>query len=433
MSKPTLLINLSIAKESTTQNFVMPIGILSLISYLISQGEHVDFIDLNVDKDVDKRLNEEPEIVGLSVMVAGQFNQAYEICKKIKQRNTKTLTVMGGAHVSQFSKDIKKNCKEVDFVIEGEGENKLLNLIRNGLVNQAAYIKDLDNLPWPAYHLLNFKDYRRDYSTWNNPYNADLGIRVPIITSRGCPKGCNFCSVKNHMGTKYRYMNSYNVVNLLQWLHEKYGVIYFAFYDANFSCKPNRIIEICNEIKRRGLKFYLDLPTGIPIDRFAIPLIEALVEVGLIRITLSVESGDSVIRNKVMKKHSNQNDIFAIIDAIHKYKHLYLLTDFIIGMPEDTAGSLNNTCDLVSSLNVDDITISIATPYPGTPLYDQCVKDNLFLPEINPQDFYKDEEYSHSNINRFTIKPYAMTREELIFYRDKMLSLKERKLCTTKT
>ena len=427
-----LLVNLPTAAVASTPNFVMPLGVLALVAYLRHYNKDVDFVDLNVHKDIRPYLQKKPRMVGLSVMVAGQFNEAYEICKLVKQMYPKTRTVVGGAHVSQFAEDICNNCPEIDEVVVGEGEEKLfyLDTIRRPL-DDIPFIKDINKLPWPAYDLLNFEDYRRDYSTWNNPYNADLGIRVPIVTSRGCPNHCNFCSVYNHMGSKYRAMDSSNVVDMIEWLCS-YGAHYFAFYDANFTYSPKRVIDISNEIVRRNLKIYLDLPTGLPINKHAPEMVDALAEAGLIRTTLSIESGDETIRNKVMHKKSGQADIATTVEAIRKHPQIYLLTDFIFGIPEDTIESVSSTYRLIETLDTDDITVSIATPYPGTALYEQCVRDGLFASDIDLKELYKAEWYCHANLNRFSIKPYNMSIEDLCHFRDKILSLKPKKLAVYK-
>jgi len=419
-----LLINLPTSEIASTLNFTMPVGILSLAAYLEMNNESVDILDLNVNNNY---LSKEYEYVGISIMIAAQFNLAYKIAKEIKCNYPNTKIIVGGTHVTQFKNDIIKNCPEIDFVVAGEGEKQLLNIIRNEPIDD-SFIENINDLPFPAYHKLNFDDYKRDITNWNNPYNVDLSIRRPIITSRGCPNQCNFCSLIKHMGNKYRPMNSNTVVNLLEYYHKRYGVIYFAIYDANFMVQTKRVIDIANEIVKRNLKIYLDLPTGLPINDKTKDIVDALAQAGLIRTTLSIESGNEYVRNQIMKKKSKQTDIFSAIESIRKYPQIYLLTDFVIGMPEETIESLQSTYNLLSDLDTDDITISIATPYPNTKLYDQCIKDNLFLPDIKIDELYKSEGFCHANLKRFNIRPYNLSIQELIKYRDKFLELKQIKL-----
>jgi len=230
------------------------------------------------------------------------------------------------------------------------------------------------------------------------------------------------------MGNKYRPMSINKAVDMLEYLNRDFGATYFAIYDANFMVQTKRVIEIANEIVKRNLKIYLDLPTGLPINDKTKDIVDALVQAGLIRTTLSIESGNEYVRNTIMKKKSKQTDIFSAIEAIRKYPQIYLLTDFVIGMPEETIESLQETYNLLVDLDTDDITISIATPYPNTKLYEQCIKDNLFLPDIKIDKLYKSSEFCHANLKRFNIRPYNLSIQELIEYRDKFLELKKIKL-----
>jgi radical SAM superfamily enzyme YgiQ (UPF0313 family) len=441
----------------------MPPGLLSIAAYLREKGETVDIVDLNVikrqvhtegiAKAFRNRLEQtQPILVGVSVMVAGQFKHAKEICKQAKQVLPNVLTVVGGAHVSQFPKDILKNFPEIDFVVMGEGEMQAYECAQyakkrikpsvwpDGLAYRSGdrgditvlpkiqYIYDVNRLPLPAYDLLDFEDYRHDTRTWHNPYQVDLSLRVPIITSRGCPNTCNFCSVAECMGLTYRAMSVSNVVDLLQMLYEKRGAYYFAIFDANFAQNPSRVIEISNEIIKRNLKIILDLPTGLPINATAPEMVDALADAGLIRTCISVESGDDFIRNKVMIKNIYQNDIFMVVEAIRRHPQIYILTDFVIGMPEDTEETLETSCEIIADLDIDNLYLCVATPYPGTKLYEQCVKDNLFLPDIRLDHLYEADWYCHDNVNKFSIKPYSLDLNTLCAYRDRILAMRKEKI-----
>jgi radical SAM superfamily enzyme YgiQ (UPF0313 family) len=441
----------------------MPPGLLSVAAYLRERGETVDCVDLNVLKTpvnaggvigaFENLLKQtQPRLVGVSVMVAGQFRLAHQICKQAKQVMPDVVTVVGGAHVSQFPNDILKNCPQIDFVVLGEGEEQAYACVqyaktrsnppawpsgiayrsgaRGGItvLPKTRYIAEVDALPWPAYDLLEFDDYRHDTRTWHNPYQVDLSLRVPIITSRGCPYVCSFCSVAKCMGQKYRPLSAAHVVDMIQMLYDEHGVRYFAIFDANFAQDVDRVIEICNEIIKRDLNLLMDLPTGLPINAAATALVDALAEAGLIRTCISVETGDDFIRNTVMRKHVDQEEIFTVVAAIRQYPQIALLTDFVIGMPEDTERSLETSCRLIADLDTDDIALSLATPYPGTELFEQCRRDRLFLPDMNLDRLYETDWYSHANLNRFYLKPYALEVDTLIAYRDRILSLRQGKI-----
>ncbi len=462
MTENILLINLPLAEMSTTPFFVMPPGLLSIAAYLREKGEAVECVDLNVlgrqgnaaqaDRALDNLLRDtQPMLVGVSVMVAGQFKQARRVCRQVKQAVPTALTVVGGAHVSQFPREILARCPEIDFVVLGEGEEQAYACARYArtrkeppvwpdgiayrvgggaitVLPKTRYIDEVDSLPWPAYDLLNFDDYRHDTRTWHNPYQVDLSLRVPIITSRGCPNLCNFCSVAKCMGLKYRAMTAAHVVDMMQMLYDEQGVRYFAIFDANFAQDTARVLAICHEITRRNMNILLDLPTGLPINATATAMIDVLAEAGLIRTCISVETGDDYIRNDVMRKEVDRDEIFRVVDSIRRYPHIFLLTDFVMGMPEDTAASLEASCRLIEDMDTDDITLSIATPYPGTKLFEQCVRDRLFLADIDCDRLYETDSYSHANVSRFYIKPYQLDLDTLSHYRDRILAMRQVKM-----
>jgi radical SAM superfamily enzyme YgiQ (UPF0313 family) len=230
------------------------------------------------------------------------------------------------------------------------------------------------------------------------------------------------------MGLPHRALRPEKVVTIMETIQKNTGSSYFAIYDANFTEDPKRVISICNEIAKRNLKFILDLPTGFPINAFATEMIDALVSVGLIRTGVSVESGDDYIRNQVMKKNIKRDDIFTVIDYVRKYKHVFFLADIVIGMPEDTLESLEASLNIIRKLDVDDIVLSIATPYPGTPLYAQCIENNLFFSEIDKNRLWNATWYSHDNLDKFVIKPYSIDIDTLIEYKNKILQERDKKV-----
>jgi anaerobic magnesium-protoporphyrin IX monomethyl ester cyclase len=462
MTASILLVNLPLADVSTTPFFIMPPGLLSLAAYLREKGEMVNCVDLNVFNKTrnpgqatqafeDLLQDLRPMLAGVSVMAAGQFPRARTICQQVRRTVPHALTVVGGAHVSQFPREILENCPEIDFVVLGEGEEQAYACAqyartrqsppawpdgiayRNGdgaitVLPKTRYIADVDRLPWPAYDLVNFDDYRHDTRTWHNPFQVDLSLRVPIITSRGCPNRCNFCSVAECMGHRYRPISAVRVADMMQKLYEEHRVRYFAFFDANFAQDVARVTAICSEIVGRNLKILIDLPTGLPINAAAKAMIDALAQAGLIRTCISVETGDDYIRNDVMHKGVDYNEIFEVVAAIRRYPQIFLLTDFVIGMPEDTVESLEASCRVIEDLDTDDITLSLATPYPGTKLFDQCMRDKLLLPDVPCDRLYEADWYCHINLNRFCIKPYDVDLDTLSDYRGRILALRKVKI-----
>lgn len=464
MKRPVLLVNVSIAEVSTTNFYVMPIGLLSIAAYLKKYKFPVEFLDFNVLKRKDKIAgNEEllhlfkkilkevnPSLVGFSTMVAGQLRLSDAAAAIAKETIPDIITAVGGAHVSEFPEQILRHCPSIDYIALGEGERQsllLAELALNGrkievnengfafrhnghivINSKNCFFENLNEIPLPAYDLLVFGDYLHDTSTWHNPYQVDLGVRVPIITSRGCPNLCTFCSVAKYMGMTYRYLDVATTADLIQRLYETYSVRTFVIYDANFTHKTKRVIELCEEITKRNLKLNLDLPTGLPLNLSSLEIIDALVGAGLIRTCVSMESGDGYIRNEVMKKRISEDEALTTINRIRKYPQVFMMTDFVMGMPEETIESLEASVKFIECLDTDDIDLSISTPYPGTALFDQCEREGLFFSNVDKDLLYCSTDYSHANRNIFTIKPYQVDLETLKYYRDRILEMRPLKI-----
>jgi radical SAM superfamily enzyme YgiQ (UPF0313 family) len=129
-----------------------------------------------------------------------------------------------------------------------------------------------------------------------------------------------------------------------------------------------------------------------------------------------------------MGKNIDEDDIFEVVAALRRHPQIFLVTDYVLGMPEDTEESLETSCTLIERLDTDDIALCLATPYPGTRLYEQCARDDLFQPDIDRTRLWESDWYTHNNVNQFTIKPYRLGMEVLTTYRDRILELRTSKL-----
>src|SRR5208337_4375395 len=125
------------------------------------------------------------------------------------------------------------------------------------------FIGDLDEIPFPAYDLINLKDYYHDTSNWLNPKNLPINTSISILSSRSCPMRCNFCSMFMVMGPKWRCRSPQNVVDEIEYLYHKYNHRHFSFMDDNLTLKKSHVLEICNQIIERNLNIQFETPNGI--------------------------------------------------------------------------------------------------------------------------------------------------------------------------
>ena len=451
-----LLINPHSPDYLTLGERYLPLGLMYLSSYLKQYGGHETMmIDFQVIKGgfVSRRepydmcacfedglrrkvLDFAPDVIGVSVHYSGRFAPALEAAAMLRRDFPDTPIVFGGIHPTIFPRDILDDCEEVDFILQGESEQSFLHLVEllesgrgelsgvDGLAYREGgeihcnpklhFIDDVDSLPFPDYDLVNLSDYYFDTSRWYNPKGLEINVSLYIISSRSCPRQCTFCSMFMVHGKKYRMRSAKNVVDEVQWLYEKYNHRYFSFMDDNLTLNRSRILEICAEIKRRGLDIQFDTPNGLEINSLDAEVLDAMVDAGLIRVCLAVESGSPEIRASVNKKLS-QEKIFEVFRLIRERPVLAFNVFFIIGFPNETRETLQQTAQLIEDLGLKRCILSFATPFPGTKLFRECVENGLI--DMDLHKLHRVEKFVF--ISEYPmIKPYRLSRDEIVDFRN---------------
>ncbi|UQZ91319.1 hypothetical protein C4J81_18655 (plasmid) [Deltaproteobacteria bacterium Smac51] len=388
-----------------------------------------------------------PLLAGLSCLFSTQMEQVLELARVIKDESPETKVAVGGIHPTIYSRDVIENCPDLDFVMQGEGEESVpaLALALRGEGNLAGidgltrrgpdgravespktrYIEDVDSIPRPAYELIDFSAYRPDTADWHNPKGHDIGTPAPLLTSRSCPGRCNFCSLHRAMGPKFRRHSAERVLDEMEYLYHEKKVRYFEVLDDNLTVDKKRILDICRGVRTRGLDVQMRVG-GMAINALDAEIIEALTGAGLVWGSLAIESGSEFIRNQIMGKNLSTAKIREVVKLFRKYPDVITTALFIIGMPEDTHETLQMTYDLIEELELDQVYISHLLPIPGTRVYDQCLAEGLML---NPaehawnsgtvRNFYR-------NANIF-VKPRALETEELALWAERFEALREAK------
>jgi anaerobic magnesium-protoporphyrin IX monomethyl ester cyclase len=464
-----LLINPPTPSFMQNKEFVLPQGLLYLAGYLQNESINVELLDFNIHKPwlqsennfdtycldlVKKKINScNPNLIGFGCLFTGQFGFVLKFCIKIKTIFSNIPIVLGGMHPTIFAEDILKNCSFIDYIIIGEGEKQLLllikylneeiddlSLIKNGIAfrqkqniiiyPKTNYLSDLDALPLPAYNLIDFNKYKQDLSHWHNPKKLKIDLTIPIITSRSCPYSCNFCSMHLVGGKKFRKRTPENVVEEIALLYNKWEINHFNIMDDNFTFDKKRAIEICNLIIKKNINIQFETLNGLMMNTLDEEVIAAMVEAGWIRGILAIESGSNYIRNSIMKKHLPESKIYEVIEIISKYKHVFTKACFLIGIPEETSETLQETFNMMSSLKVNNLILTNVVPYPGTELYEQSLKDNLFLDEFDPKNVWNNINFYMINHEKFYIRTYTLSNQDLLSWRikfNKLISLKNGK------
>jgi len=397
-------------------------------------GKTVDNLISNLHEAKDEK-----PVIGINCLYSAVFPKVREIAQKIKQEFPLSKIAIGGMHPTLFAEQIIKYCPEFDAVIIGEGDDSFIKYLEQCfgggvegvcvrdageivMKDRLSYIENIDNLPRPGYEFFNFDEYLHDASNWYSPDGFLISdLQMSILTSRSCPNLCNFCNMYRVMGRRFRARSAENVFEEIKFLYEEYGVNYFRIMDDNFTFNRDRAAKICQLVIESGMKIYFDTPNGISAKNLDLELLKLMRRAGFIIVAVAVESGSEYVRNQIMGKRISEEQILNVFKWCREVG-IMAKSYFIIGMPEDTEETLKATEELIIKMDTMHVTLSVAMPLPGTRLYEQCERDNLFVHSKYQFSWEGDMStkegsyYQHSaNIlkREFRIKPYNMSVEKL--------------------
>jgi radical SAM superfamily enzyme YgiQ (UPF0313 family) len=240
---------------------------------------------------------------------------------------------------------------------------------------ERPFLKELDKLPFPKWELLPYKKYAIPRSS-----NAGPLAFLPILSSRGCPFGCHYCPYPLGQGLPFRFRSPKNVVDEIEHLVKDLGIEYILFRDPMFSLRQDRVIEICNEILKRGLNFRWKCETRP--DCIDENTLRAMAAAGCNGINFGVESAEMQIQKNAGRKPISRN---LIIERVALCRKLGIKTFcfFIIGLPGDTAQTILETIGFALRLRANWVQFNAASPMTGTKLREWAVSNGL-----TPDDEY---------------------------------------------
>jgi len=363
-----------------------PLGLAYLASVLERNGYSPVIKDFRVEigfEDIESTLKEY-DIVGISFMTP--MVNAAEIISKAAKRAGCTV-IVGGPHATALPEEmLEKLC--ADFVVLGEGELTFLQLIQalekdksvddiKGLVfkendnviktGETEFIQDIDSIPFPARHLLQLKKYSITYPGFNQ--------RKPItsmITSRGCPAKCIFCSSHILFGRKPRLASPDYVVNEMKSIINDYGINQINISDDTFTLNKQRVISICEKIISEKLDVIWACSTRA--NTLSTEMLEHMKAAGCTRIGLGIESASPAILKNI-KKGVTIEQVEKAIEMIN-VTGLQIVGYFMVGNLGESNETVSATADFVG--NHKDITygFSYATPFPGTEFFNLAREKN---------------------------------------------------------
>ena len=362
----------------------IPLGIAYLGAMAQKTGHKVTVIDcqaekLNYESFRDRIAQIPSDIVGVTATTL-LYKSAMKLITIAKQVQPQAFTVLGGSHGTFWDENALNEYPSLDIVVRGEGEQTFIELLdklqtqsrvnnvlgityRNGdkMAHNAdrPFLQDLDSLPFPAHDLLPLEKLKHNGK-----------IIFPLVSSRGCVYWCDFCSTVRMFGRGYRMRSPKNVVDEMEFVYDKYGVDQVTFYDDAFSVDRNRVVKICEELHTRKLNIKWDC--GTRVDMVDKELLKTMRGAGCFAVWLGVESGSEAILGAMNKKINLEQTRFAYKTA-HEVG-LMTIANTVLGFPGETEETAKATIRLIKELNPDDVGFYVATPYPGTPLYEQVKK-----------------------------------------------------------
>lgn len=372
-----------------TKQSMPPLGIAWLASVLRENGfNDVVLIDSMANHYTNEEIigllkKEGADLIGISFGTQIRFS-AFELARLIKKEFSKIPIIAGGPHPTLTAQDTLQNIPEIDIVVRGEGEISFLNLVKaidsgidfsgikgisfrnknNEIIHNPPElpIHDLDSLPLPARDLLPIEKY--DKTTILSQKRA-----MNIMTSRGCPYWCVYCSTSEQWGHSIRHRSPKNVVDEIELILKDYHFIEgIRFFDDVLTMDKKRVLEICDEIHRRKLNFVWECEARAnTIDQ---EIVSAMKGAGCEFIDLGIESGSDRILKNIKKGITVEQAIFAAKTI--KNAGIGLKAFFMHGLPGETYDDIKKTVFLSRylyyNLGVEGTTQGISVIYPGTEL-----------------------------------------------------------------
>jgi len=358
-----------------------PLGLLYIAAVLERAGHEVACIDaaaqqLNVAGTVREAEAFRPDVIGV-----GSFTVTFETCKRLgaalKAAMPSVPIVLGSYHVTLVPEEAMAN-PQFDVGVLGEGEYTMLDLVEHyggkgnledvpGIVfrrpdgtfhytPKRAKLKDLDELPFPARHLLPANLYRPI------PVDEHAFPKFAMITSRGCPHACAFCQ-KSRSG--YRSHSPAYIVDEVEHLVRDFGVRDIAFVDSLFCANKKRVLGICDELIRRGLHKQVSWTCSSRVEVVDRALLARMKEAGCWRTRFGIESGSDKVLEFISKGITKEK-IRAAVTAAHEVG-LRPKAFFMVGHMPDTRETILETIEFAKSLPLHDVTVQINTLLPETP------------------------------------------------------------------
>jgi len=427
---PNLLVN-----EGELNRIEPPLGLLLFAPLLINAGHEVLIKDFALEGwDIEKLIDSKnkrylkgqtdeyiaktisdfnPGIIGISVLYSSLIDSAKDVARIAKKVNPNIKVIVGGNCISNSVVDYKYakagpgmglpdyithfEGEDFDYAMTGEAEYPFLNfvnaisnnhdasnipglIIKTGpkkyRINPSSVLNDLNRLPRPARHLVDMEAY---FKIGHFHSSKSRSKRVlSVMCSRGCPEKCTFCTTPEVYGNLTRWRSTEHIMDEIRNDVKEFNIGEIQFNDDTLTVNKNNLYALCKELDKIGLPWCT--PNGTKVNyhlKEQYDMYKAMHDSGAYQITLACESGVQRVLDKIINKRL---PVETIMPAIERAKRAGLLvhTFWILGFPGETREEMQQTIDFALQCGADSFSFSILAPLPGTPIYRQAYKQNLW-------------------------------------------------------
>lgn len=418
---PYLVKQLDSQRRKIRSFLAFPYGLLSVATYLkkyANRKVNIKIIDCNRYYDDDyiniikqHLLDFKPDVVGIAMMFDNSYKHLKDISKTIKDNNNNTVVVLGGAAASYSYEIIINEQDNIDGICYLEGEipfvgltnsEDMLEFLENdqswitkksfnhGKRPQPSFIENLDEVINIDYSLVDIEHYKMKEAF--SPFLTEDHLNKKqffLVSTRGCPYKCVFCSNASIHGKKIRFASIENVISHVKHLVSNYGMNVLTIYDDQFLANKKRAKEIFRQLAQ--FKLRVECPNGLSVAFIDDEMASLMKKAGMDTVALAIEHGSNYMIREVIHKPLKLEMVKPVVQSLRKHG-IFVQGFFVIGIPGEKEEHREETLNFIRDVELDWSGFSLAIPLRGSELYNICIKNGYISKDLKIGDL-GDKEY----------------------------------------
>lgn len=402
--------------NNTRSVLAFPYGILSIASYIkakAAKNPSVGILDLNlyaaeeISGAISQALKKnKPDIVGMSMMFDSSYKSLNRISKQIKDYDDKITVVLGGSAATVSWDKILHEQEYVDAICYGEGEYPLRHLVEadnisetldknpvwvtrkslaKNLKPQPRYVDNLNEVINVNYELIDVGSYsmKEAFSPFSSVKESRDVRQFFLVTSRGCPFRCVFCSGSSLHGKNIRCADVSVLIGHVRYLVEKYKMNVLTIYDDQILFYRDRAKEFFRKLAEFNLR--VETPNGLSVAFIDEEMAMLMKRAGIDTVPLAIESGSKHMLNEVIHKPLRLEQVKPVVDILHR-NNIFVQGYFVVGIPGEQEEDRIETARFIKEVGLDWAGFNLATPLRGSELYKICIENGYIDPNFGIGD-----------------------------------------------